>query len=81
VQRPEQHNLHHGRDVHAFNYGNLAIWDRVFGTWRNPATWTGKTGLYDGSTRDLGAALLGRDIHAEHVLRYPERSVLSHGTL
>jgi sterol desaturase/sphingolipid hydroxylase (fatty acid hydroxylase superfamily) len=82
VQRPEQHNLHHGRDIHAFNYGNLAIWDRVFGTWRNPVEWSGATGLYDGSTRHLGAALLGRDIHAAHaVLRYPGRGVLSHGPL
>jgi sterol desaturase/sphingolipid hydroxylase (fatty acid hydroxylase superfamily) len=65
VQRPEAHNLHHGRDVHGFNYGSLAIWDLVFGTWRNPATWTGKNGLFDGSTRRLGAMLVGRDVAAE----------------
>jgi sterol desaturase/sphingolipid hydroxylase (fatty acid hydroxylase superfamily) len=67
VQRPESHNLHHGRDIHALNYGSLAIWDLVFGTWRNPREWTGATGLFDGSTHALGRALLGRDIHAEHV--------------
>lgn len=66
VQRPEAHNLHHGRGVHAFNYGGLAIWDLVFGTWRNPAEWTGETGLFEGSTAKVGAALLGRDLVAEH---------------
>jgi sterol desaturase/sphingolipid hydroxylase (fatty acid hydroxylase superfamily) len=67
VQRPEAHNLHHGRNIHALNYGSLAIWDLLFGTWRNPVTWDRPTGLYDGSTRHLGAALLGRDLHAEHL--------------
>lgn len=66
VQRPEAHSLHHGRDVHAFNYGSLAIWDLVFGTWRNPATWTGANGLFDGSTRQLAAMLVGRDVTAAH---------------
>ena len=67
VQRPEAHNLHHGRDVHSLNYGSLAMWDLVFGTWRNPPVWIGATGLFDGSTHQLGRALLGHDIHAEHV--------------
>ena len=66
VQRPEAHNLHHGRGIHAFNYGSLGLWDLVFGTWRNPAEWTGKTGLFDGSTYQLGAMLRGRDVTAEH---------------
>lgn len=66
VQRPEAHSLHHGRDIHAFNYGGLALWDLVFGTWRNPTTYTGKNGLFDGSTLRIVPMLLGRDLHEVH---------------
>ena len=37
IQRPEAHCQHHELGVHAFNYGNLTLWDRLFGTFRNPA--------------------------------------------
>jgi sterol desaturase/sphingolipid hydroxylase (fatty acid hydroxylase superfamily) len=36
VQRPEAHSLHHGRDLHAYNYGDVTLWDQLFGTFRNP---------------------------------------------
>lgn len=38
VQRPESHCLHHERDVHARNFGDLPLWDMVFGTFANPKT-------------------------------------------
>lgn len=28
--------LHHERDVHARNYGDLPVWDMLFGTFVNP---------------------------------------------
>jgi sterol desaturase/sphingolipid hydroxylase (fatty acid hydroxylase superfamily) len=36
IQRPESHNIHHGRSVHRYNYSDLPLWDMVFGTFRNP---------------------------------------------
>lgn len=36
VPRPESHCLHHERGVHARNYGDLPIWDMLFGTYLNP---------------------------------------------
>lgn len=36
VQRPESHGVHHGRDIHRWNYSDLPLWDIVFGTFRNP---------------------------------------------
>jgi sterol desaturase/sphingolipid hydroxylase (fatty acid hydroxylase superfamily) len=36
IQRPEQHILHHERDVHARNFGDMPIWDRLFGTYAAP---------------------------------------------
>jgi len=36
IQRPEEHILHHERDVHAGNYSDWPLWDRVFKTYRAP---------------------------------------------
>ena len=63
LQRPEMHALHHTRGVHAFNYGNLALSDLVFRTWRNPVTFPDAPyGFYDGASARVGAMLLGRDV-------------------
>jgi sterol desaturase/sphingolipid hydroxylase (fatty acid hydroxylase superfamily) len=32
------HALHHERGVHAYNYGDIALWDMVFGTFKDPET-------------------------------------------
>lgn len=69
VQRPEAHGIHHGRDIHGFNYGNFALWDLICGTWRNPKTYSGKAGFFDGSSAHLGTMLRGRDLAAEHAAR------------
>ncbi|HET6149235.1 MAG TPA: sterol desaturase family protein [Polyangia bacterium] len=62
VQRPEAHAIHHQRGVHGFNYGGLALWDAVFGTYRNPRTWDGQAGFWDGASRQLWALLVGTDV-------------------
>ncbi len=62
VHRPENHALHHERGVHAYNYGDIALWDIVFGTFRNPPTWEGEAGYYDGASARVGAMLVGRDV-------------------
>jgi sterol desaturase/sphingolipid hydroxylase (fatty acid hydroxylase superfamily) len=36
IQRPEEHILHHQREVHAGNYSDWPLWDKVFGTYREP---------------------------------------------
>jgi hypothetical protein len=41
IQRPEAHCEHHRLGVHANNYGDLPIWDLLFGTFRNPARFEG----------------------------------------
>ncbi len=62
VQRPEAHAIHHERGIHGFNYANLPLWDIVFGTFRNPATWQGTVGFYTGASKQTVRMLLGRDI-------------------
>ena len=62
-QRPEMHALHHQRGVHAYNYGVLALSDRVFGTWRNPRSFGEEEyGFWDGASAEVGAMMCGRDV-------------------
>jgi sterol desaturase/sphingolipid hydroxylase (fatty acid hydroxylase superfamily) len=62
LMRPEQHGLHHARNVHAYNYGNVPLWDVLFGTYRNPRSFPERYGFWDGASNRIGAMLLGRDV-------------------
>ena len=63
IQRPEAHCIHHQRDVHAFNYGDLPVWDMLFGTYHNPATFEGAVGFDTPATERLGAMLAFVDVN------------------
>jgi sterol desaturase/sphingolipid hydroxylase (fatty acid hydroxylase superfamily) len=63
IQRPESHCVHHARDVHAYNYSDFPLWDVLFGTFRNPATFEGEVGF--GEPAPIGRMLIGVDVHAE----------------
>jgi sterol desaturase/sphingolipid hydroxylase (fatty acid hydroxylase superfamily) len=63
IQRPEAHFVHHAREVHAYNYGDLPIWDVLFGTFKNPAAYgPGDVGFEAPHDRRYGAMLGFRDV-------------------
>lgn len=62
VQRPESHSIHHERGVHAYNYGDIPLFDMIFGTFRNPPDWQGEAGFHAGSTRQVGEMIVFRKI-------------------
>ncbi|HEX4621011.1 MAG TPA: sterol desaturase family protein [Myxococcaceae bacterium] len=64
-QRPESHCVHHQEGLHAFNYGDLPVFDILFGTFRNPGRWDGKCGFGTERELRLGAMLAGADVNAE----------------
>jgi sterol desaturase/sphingolipid hydroxylase (fatty acid hydroxylase superfamily) len=64
IQRPEAHCVHHRRGVHAYNYGDLPLWDLLAGTFRNPREFKGECGFDDGADRRLGAMAAFRDVNA-----------------
>lgn len=61
MMSPAAHRLHHIRDeaLMGANYGNtITLWDRLFGTWSDPAPYLNcETGIAEG-TRDVGGELL-----------------------
>jgi len=71
IQRPESHNVHHGRGIHRHNYSDLPLWDIVFGTFRNPGMVQGlQTGFYRGASSRIPEMLIGRDVSAPTSARH-----------
>lgn len=62
VTRPESHSVHHQRGVHAYNYGDVPWFDMLFGTFRNPKTFDGEVGFYDGASRRVWTLLTAQAI-------------------
>lgn len=62
ITRPESHALHHGRNVHAFNYGDVPWFDILFGTFRNPARAPEEAGFHDGASLRLFEMLTFQDV-------------------
>ena len=63
IQRPESHNIHHGRGVHRYNYADLPLWDMIFGTFRNPRRLENAAcGFYTGASGRIPEMLVGRDV-------------------
>ena len=63
IQRPEAHMLHHERDVHARNFGDMPIWDRLFGTYGEPVDRTIVLGFEPGRARRWLAMLAMVDVN------------------
>ncbi len=62
IQTPELHSIHHQYGVHAFNYGDLPLWDRLFGTYRDATTFAERCGFREGAEQRLGAMLAFVDV-------------------
>lgn len=64
IQRPEAHCVHHRKGVHAYNYGDVPLWDILFGTFRNPGEFKGECGFEPPADRRMGAMLAFVDVNA-----------------
>ncbi|MFL6655415.1 MAG: sterol desaturase family protein, partial [Sulfurifustis sp.] len=58
IQRPESHCIHHQRGVHGYNYADVPLWDMLFGSFRNPQSWSGEAGFEQPAAGKFGAMLL-----------------------
>ena len=63
VQRPEAHCLHHERDVHARNFGDMTWWDMIFGTYQNPESFSGEVGFEPERARRVLAMIAFVDVN------------------
>ena len=71
IQRPEHHSVHHQLGVHSFNFGDLTVWDRLFGTFRDTDEFAARCGFPGRQEEKLGAMLCFRDVYDERALPTP----------
>jgi sterol desaturase/sphingolipid hydroxylase (fatty acid hydroxylase superfamily) len=62
-QRPEQHSIHHQIDLHTYNYADLIIWDRLFGTFREATEFSPVCGFPNENERRVREILLFKDVY------------------
>lgn len=62
-QRPEMHRIHHQKDRHLNNYGDIVWWDMIFGTYENPKSWEDKCGFDAELEEKLPSMLRYKDVH------------------
>jgi sterol desaturase/sphingolipid hydroxylase (fatty acid hydroxylase superfamily) len=62
IQRPESHSVHHGKNVHRYNYSDLPLWDLIFGTFRNPEAFQKEHGFYAGGSERIAEMLVFQDV-------------------
>jgi sterol desaturase/sphingolipid hydroxylase (fatty acid hydroxylase superfamily) len=62
IQRPESHTVHHAKDIHAYNYSDLPIFDILFGTFKNPKGYEYEIGFYNGASMEIGKMLSFQDV-------------------
>lgn len=62
VQRPESHLVHHQEGLHHYNYGDLPVFDWMFGTLQNPRHWAARCGLGADQEQRFGELLRGKDL-------------------
>ena len=63
VQTPELHSIHHQYDVHSFNYSDMPIWDRIFGTYKDAREFSNRCGFPIGAEQRLTDMLIFRDVY------------------
>ncbi|HWG10618.1 MAG TPA: sterol desaturase family protein [Rhodanobacteraceae bacterium] len=64
-QRPEMHRIHHQYGRHLNNYGDITLWDMLFGTYDNPREFRGRCGFDTDKELQLGRMLAWRDVHRD----------------
>ncbi|MCB1177642.1 MAG: sterol desaturase family protein [Leptospiraceae bacterium] len=62
IQRPESHGIHHLYKVHSYNFGDIVIWDMLFGTFKNLKTFNGKCGFGENREEHILAMMMGKDM-------------------
>lgn len=65
IQTPELHSIHHQFGVHRYNYSDLPIWDRLFGTYRDATKFAPRCGFPEGAEEKLLPMLTFKDVYGE----------------
>ena len=64
IQTPELHSVHHELDVHSYNFGDIPLWDRLFGTYADRTEFAPRCGFPKDAEEKLLPMLAFRDVYA-----------------
>ena len=62
LQRPEHHSIHHERGVHEYNFGDITLWDRLFGTFKDTNTFAADAGFAENKEEKVSTMLKFKDV-------------------
>jgi sterol desaturase/sphingolipid hydroxylase (fatty acid hydroxylase superfamily) len=65
IQTPELHSIHHQFDVHKYNFADIPIWDRLFGTYKDTTDFVERCGFPQGAEEKLAKMLAFKDVYRE----------------
>ena len=65
IQTPELHSIHHQLDVHKYNFSDIPIWDRIFGTYKDTTEFTSRCGFPGCNEERIGEMLIFKDVYQE----------------
>jgi sterol desaturase/sphingolipid hydroxylase (fatty acid hydroxylase superfamily) len=63
IQTPELHSIHHQYNVHKYNFGDITIWDRIFGTYKDTTEFVERCGFPKDAEHKLKEMLLFKDVY------------------
>jgi sterol desaturase/sphingolipid hydroxylase (fatty acid hydroxylase superfamily) len=63
IQTPELHSVHHQIDVHRYNFADLPLWDRLFGTYKDATEFAPQCGFPRNNERHVADILIFRDVY------------------
>lgn len=66
IQTPELHSIHHQFGVHKYNFGDIPIWDRIFGTYKDNTKFAERCGFPKNAENKLKEMLLFKDVYKSH---------------
>lgn len=67
IQTPELHSVHHQFDVHQYNFSDIPLWDRFFGTYKDATEFSESCGFPKGAEQKLIHMLAFKDVYFEDV--------------
>lgn len=62
IQTPELHSIHHEKNSHNYNFSDLPIWDKLFGTYKDTTEFTSECGFSPDSEKKIIPMLLFKDV-------------------
>lgn len=63
IQTPELHSIHHEINVHKYNYSDIPIWDRIFGTYKDATDFSDRCGFPKNNEQKILKMLAFKDVY------------------